>query len=189
VLKAWLKVNEAMVYLRKHGSFAGMPTVQSRSCLLPESRSMVATKGAFAIDMTPTAGEDHLTVPTAQRTIPRNQSITSFVQEKLSDNKDTFKPNRRYSRHFLETDLLNRLNPANFMESDSLEKEESTTQKESYLTFPCSRSSQKDLLIANIRKASRPNLREMSNSTPNGTPPRTHVDGKERAQLNGLSFS
>ncbi|KAH7731970.1 sodium/hydrogen exchanger 3 family protein [Aphelenchoides avenae] len=177
-----IQVNEAVSYLRKHGSFAGMTTVQSKPCLLPQSQSMVAPPGGFAVDMSPTA-DGHLAVPPGQGSLPRNVSLATFVRGKLDTN--AVNSNRRYSRHFVEADLRNRL-PAHLLSGqDSVDKDESIPEKECYLTFPYSRSSQKDLIIANIRKVSRPNGRDIapgSNGSPWTTPRETTEDAKRSAR-------
>ena len=95
-----IQVNEARTYIKQHGSFAGMPTVQSKSDLLENQK--ISIKGIrFEIGLIPNKVTNFrrtsLSVPSNAllarvRPIPRNESIGRFVREKLAElNSVTFK--------------------------------------------------------------------------------------------------
>uniref|UniRef100_A0A914E8X8 Sodium/hydrogen exchanger n=1 Tax=Acrobeloides nanus TaxID=290746 RepID=A0A914E8X8_9BILA len=151
-----IQVKEAVSYLRKYGSFAGMPTVQSKSCLV-QSQS-VANGFQFG-----PSSNGLLTPP--KIIIPRNISMRTFVQEKL-DRLNS--PPAMYSRHFLDTDLQTRPNP--FIPqldllhcNDDRDEHDFIESDAGYKTFPYSKSSQKDMVISTFRKSSKPNLMPPTN--------------------------
>uniref|UniRef100_A0A915DB13 Sodium/hydrogen exchanger n=1 Tax=Ditylenchus dipsaci TaxID=166011 RepID=A0A915DB13_9BILA len=126
-----IQVSEARSYLRQHGSFAGMPTVQSKPDLQQPSVLQAANrKRAFSLKV---PAQVFANTSNNYDSIPRNQSISGF---------------QTLPGEGIQT-------PSALHIFWCGEKEEYEDDAECYKTYPYSKSSQKDLFISNIRKASR----------------------------------
>ncbi|KAI1713202.1 sodium/hydrogen exchanger family domain-containing protein [Ditylenchus destructor] len=144
-----IQANEAITYLKQHGSFAGMPTVQSRTDLSQQANAPANTKGRFTLTVPrelPVGGGSNYD------SIPRNKSISMFVREKFAELN---KPQQMYSRHFLDNEDLHKHIPSIFMGNIDDKDEDLEDDSACYKTYPYSKSCQKDLIVSQIRKASR----------------------------------
>lgn len=85
-----IQVHEAVCYLKQHGSFAGMPTVQSRVDLNQAAGEPIANGGVNNIQKR--HSRVYLNVVNRMNdqtsnydSIPRNQSISGFVRDKFAE--------------------------------------------------------------------------------------------------------
>uniref|UniRef100_A0A183CAB3 Sodium/hydrogen exchanger n=1 Tax=Globodera pallida TaxID=36090 RepID=A0A183CAB3_GLOPA len=149
-----IQVTEAVIYLKKHGSFAGMPTVQSSRDLYAQQQQ---PNGLGA----PRMSFSRLTVPqrAPQESIPRNESVGTFVRNKFAELQSS---GHRYSRHYNDQDLR----PV--QHSFSIEDEELLDDDEQhYKTFPYNKATQREAvrLINEARRKSSSQVRKPSSKS------------------------
>ncbi|KAL3097758.1 hypothetical protein niasHS_000493 [Heterodera schachtii] len=151
-----IQVKEAVIYLKKHGSFAGMPTVQSSRDLYSQQQP---SNGIGA----PRMSFSRLTVPqrTPQESIPRNESVGTFVRNKFAELQSS---GHRYSRHYNDQDL--RPVQHSFSMGDD---EEPLDDDQHYKTFPYNKATQREAvrLINEARRKSSSQVRKSSKPTAN----------------------
>lgn len=175
-----IQVGEAVTYLKQHGSFAGMPTVQSKVDLCQDNSHSVSfndfntlyTNNVSSISNGRLLTEKKMLLNPNQLnrlkdesnsnydSFRRNWSITGFVQQKLNEMNS---PVHTYSRHFLHDDQRPSLFP--LVNDEDSAKDDLVADNNCYKTYPYSKSSQKDLFILNVRKASRTNTSGVCSSS------------------------
>jgi len=140
-----------MCYLKQHGSFAGMPMLQGRAengPIPPITLINGRRYTGLSVDEPPAPQTSH---QATQITIPRNESVSVFVRNKFDEMNA---PRHRYSRHFMEIDFgKNDIQPMLLNTSADDEVDDDSR----YQTYPYSKSSQRNQLLSNIRKASKAN--------------------------------
>ncbi|KAF7638104.1 Sodium/hydrogen exchanger [Meloidogyne graminicola] len=143
-----IQVTEAVSYLKKHGSFAGMPTVQSCRDLAQSLPPRMSISQRY------TNTESLLCVvpPTTfqrprENTIPRNESVSVFVRDKFAEINSSA---HRYSRHYLDNDFHN-LQHSFSLEDGNIDEDDEYY----YKTYPNGKYNRKDLLIQMRKKSSK----------------------------------
>nr|CAD2157395.1 unnamed protein product [Meloidogyne enterolobii] len=150
-----IQVTEAVSYLKKHGSFAGMPTVQScRDLQLAQS---LPPRFNEYISTLPNHYRTTLlggvVVPSSvalqrprENTIPRNESVSVFVRDKFAEMNSSA---HRYSRHYLDGDFRNLQHSFSLAEDGNVEEEDEYY----YKTYPNGKYNKKDLIIQMRKKS------------------------------------
>uniref|UniRef100_A0A915MJR7 Cation/H+ exchanger domain-containing protein n=1 Tax=Meloidogyne javanica TaxID=6303 RepID=A0A915MJR7_MELJA len=149
-----IQVTEAVSYLKKHGSFAGMPTVQScRDLQLAQSlppRMSISQRYLTTTEQPLLGG---VVVPSSvalqrprENTIPRNESVSVFVRDKFAEMNSSA---HRYSRHYLDGDFKNLQHSFSLAEDGNVEEEDEYY----YKTYPNGKYNRKDLVIQMRKKS------------------------------------
>uniref|UniRef100_A0A1I8B4U3 Sodium/hydrogen exchanger n=1 Tax=Meloidogyne hapla TaxID=6305 RepID=A0A1I8B4U3_MELHA len=150
-----IQVTEAVSYLKKHGSFAGMPTVQScRDLQLAQSLPpRMSISQRYLNTEQPLLG---VVVPSSalqrprENTIPRNESVSVFVRDKFAEMNSSA---HRYSRHYLDGDFKNLQHSFSLAEDNNVDEDDEYY----YKTYPNGKYNKKDLIIQMRKKSGKLN--------------------------------
>uniref|UniRef100_F1KT70 Sodium/hydrogen exchanger n=1 Tax=Ascaris suum TaxID=6253 RepID=F1KT70_ASCSU len=130
-----IQVKEAVQHLKEYGSFAGLPTVQSRALLVTSSSEVVRN----AVDDSTYTNDGYVNPeqealsPRTPPSLPRNKSLSVLVRDKL-DSLNSPVSQGVYSRHLLGVDNVPHFSRCyDTPENDLLEALENSSY---HMTYP-----------------------------------------------------
>ncbi|VDM39045.1 unnamed protein product [Toxocara canis] len=115
-----IQVKEAVQHLKEYGSFAGLPTVQSRANLVSSGNEVMpsAVDDSTYTNDGYVGPEPKLTSPRSPTALPHNKSLSLFVRDKL-DSLNSPVSQGVYSRHLLGVDNVPHFSRTNDLPENS----------------------------------------------------------------------